>query len=65
MITKVYCTFYDSLSAQDKISTQVIPSPEMKHAISIFRMASTVSHTRANYFRIGTIIIIYLRKKIN
>lgn len=63
MITKVYCTFYGYLSAQDKISTQVIQSPKMKHAISIFRTASTVSHTRANYCRIGTIIIIYLRKR--
>jgi len=62
MITKVYRTFYDFLSTQDKISTQMIQSPGMKPAVF---NTSTVWHTRAYCFRIGTIIIIYLSKKIN
>jgi len=33
MITKVYCTFYDFLSNQDQIGTQMIQSPGMKPAI--------------------------------
>ena len=33
MISKVYRTFYDFLSAQDKTSTQTIQSPGVKPAI--------------------------------
>lgn len=63
MITKAYCTFYDILSTQDKISTQMIQSPGMKPAIFNTSIGFHCLAHSASCFRIGTIIIIYLREK--